>query len=108
MSRSDCRWTAAVKNSGAGLCLLLAACASAPVPKCIPPDLTPEASGPFGAVVPRTDNSKEEYARCKQKESDERLEAQLRKDEAEAKKREAEQLERELREMQEQGQEPAD
>lgn len=91
------------------LSLVLAACASAPVPQCIPPDLTrvPEASGPFGAVVPRSGNDNEEYARCKEREADDRLEAELRKKEIEAKKREAEQLERELREIQEQGREPA-
>lgn len=42
----------------------------------------------------------EQYARCKEREADERLEAQLREDEARARKREAEQLERELKEMQ--------
>ena len=87
--------------------LVLTACASAPVPHCIPPELTraPEASGPVGAVIPRSDNDTEEYARCKEREAEERLEAKLRKDEEEAKKREAERLERERREMQE-GQEP--
>ena len=79
---------------------LLAGCASAPVPQCIPPNLTraPEASGGLGPV-PRTDSSaEEEYARCKEQEADQRLEAQLREEEARAKQREAEQLERELRE----------
>jgi len=86
-----------------GACIvLLPACASAPVPHCIPPDLTraPEASGGM-EPGPRADSgADEEYARCKEREADERLEAQLREDEVRAKKREAEQLERELKGMQ--------
>ena len=82
--------------------VLLSACASAPVPHCIPPDMTraPEASGGMGPVPRASDDAEQEYARCKEREADERLEAQLREDEARARKREAEQLERELKEMQ--------
>jgi hypothetical protein len=97
------RWLAGV---GA---LLLSACASAPQPYCLPPEATraPEASsGTLGAIVPRSDDSAKEYARCKEMEADLRLEEKLRKDEALAKQREAEQLEQELREMEKQEQEP--
>jgi len=89
------------------LAILLSACASAPQPYCIPPEYTrsPESSN-LGTTVPSTNNSSDEYVRCKEMEADIRLEAQLREDEARAKKREAEQLERELNEMREQGQEP--
>lgn len=92
-----------MKTTAAGIVLLLSACASAPVPQCIPPELTrtPEASGGFGPVPHANTGAEEEYARCKEREADERQEAQLREDEARAKKREAEQLERELKEMQE-------
>lgn len=81
--------------------LMLSACASTPVPQCIPPNLTraPESVGPLGSVVPRpNDNAEEQYARCKEREADGLLEAELLKQEKEARQREAEQLERELRE----------
>ena len=83
------------------LLLLLSACASAPQPQCMPPNVTraPDASGDFGPVPQADAGAEEEYARCKEREAEDRLEAQLREEEARAKKREAEQLERELREM---------
>ena len=82
--------------------LLLSACASAPQPYCMPPSVTraPEASGGFGPVPNTASGAEEEYARCKEREADDRQEAQLREDEALARKREAERLERELRETQ--------
>jgi hypothetical protein len=67
----------------------------------------PESSGGFGSTVPRTDASSEEYARCKEREADARLDDQLRKDEEAAKQREAEKLEQELREMEKHKQVPA-
>ena len=48
----------------------------------------------------------ERYKRCKEREADARLDAQLRDDEARAKRREAEQLEKELKEMQDKGEAP--
>lgn len=80
--------------------LLLSACASAPTPHCIPPNLTraPEASGGLGPVPRAASGEEEEYARCKEREADGRLEATLREDEARARQREAEQLEDELQE----------
>jgi hypothetical protein len=80
--------------------LLLSACASAPVPRCIPPDLAREPeSVTLGTAMPRANpNSQEAYARCKAEEADARLEEKLRADEAAARQREAEQLEQELRE----------
>ena len=53
----------------AALLLVLSACASAPVPRCIPPDLSraPE-SGTLGTTMPRAaPQTQEEYARCKKK-----------------------------------------
>jgi hypothetical protein len=96
------RWAAAMKTLMGAWLLVLTACASAPQPLCIPPDATrtPEASGGFGPVPQADSGAAERYAQCKEREADERLEAQLREDEAHAKKREAEQLERELREIQ--------
>jgi hypothetical protein len=85
-----------------GACLLLlSACASAPTPHCIPPNLTraPEASGGLGPIPRAASGEEEEYARCKEREADERLEATLRDDEARARQREAERLERELQDM---------
>jgi hypothetical protein len=93
--------------------VLLSACASAPQPYCIPPEFSraPESSGPFGPIPRAPSNADEEYARCKERErernDEERLDAQLREDEARARKREAEQLEQELREMQEKDPEKA-
>jgi hypothetical protein len=86
------------------LVVLLSACASAPQPQCMPPNVTraPDASGDFGPVPQADAGADEEYARCKEREAEDRLEAQLREEEARAKKREAEQLERELQEMEEQ------
>jgi hypothetical protein len=88
--------------------LLLSACASAPQPHCIPPSVTraPDASGGFGPVPQAGSGAEEEYARCKEREAENRQEARLREEEALAKKREAERLERELKEMQEQEKKP--
>jgi hypothetical protein len=84
--------------------LLLTACASAPPITCIPPEMTrsPDASGGFGPVPQSGTGSADEYARCKEREADDRLELELREAEIRAKEREAARLAQELQAMPEQ------
>jgi hypothetical protein len=76
--------------------LLLGACAAGPQPYCINPDLTREKMGSVPTSDPRAN---EEYARCKEREAEAKVDAELREREARGKQAEAEQLERERREM---------
>ena len=82
---------------------VLAACASAPQPYCIPPDVVrlPESVGPGGAPTPGRNSTQleEEYARCKEREANERKEAELREEDKRAEQRDADRRERELREL---------
>jgi hypothetical protein len=76
--------------------LLLAACASAPQPYCIPPDYTRDK---LGSVPTTNPHAQEEYARCKEREAEAQVDAKLKEQEARGRAAEAEQLERERREM---------
>lgn len=85
--------------------IVLSACATAPTPLCVPPEISraPESVGPFGTAVPRDLAESEKYERCKAEEGSVRMDEQWRREEAEAKQREAEQLRRELEQMRKPG-----